>query len=370
MPKFVTLALLLSLVAARPLAEMNQAFQALVRLLPYLADGASFRDPANRQLIGAQVDLLTDAFTKAKHKDLLQEDIFAPSYELVVEGLKDSREAFRNRKSDYAHWRLREVTSFCIDCHTRIPSLHASSYQSGDLTLPMAKYPDTYTRGLAALIVRRYDDATAHFLATVDEEVGRRTFHRAEAAVKQLALIALKMKRAPQALRATYQGLLAKELPLSLKTELAEKLKELAVLEKSPLAQPHSSLETIFTELQKLRSGNESFERIELRLLLAAGQLAHYSFVHPKAPEAPEISFWLGWSEKVLKRNDYYGSANHFFKHCVRRYGKFPIARECMRELEESIEFDFTGSAGTDVPADVAKELKTLRDSLPSAKKN
>ncbi len=98
----------------------------------------------------------------------------------------------------------------------------------------------------------------------------------------------------------------------------------------------------------------------DVDLLLTSGLLSNYLFEHPTSRKAAEISFWIGWSEKYLKRESFFGSGDLFLKQCIKKYPKSPMAKECLKEYKESIEFEFSGSSGTKIPQDIKYEIDNL----------
>ena len=366
--KFLSVLLLISSLSyAAPTQQMNEALEALVRLLPFLVNENDFADAKKQAEVSASLRKLQGAFTKVRHQDLLKEDIFSPSYELVSESLSEASKAFDNGQKDYAYWRLKEVTTFCIDCHTRIPKEVTSSYQNSGLFLKKELFKDTYNRALAALIVRRYTDATAAFRQTIQEGIIKKDHSRTPLALKNLVIIDAKILRNLNNLKAELTSYSKKELPPLIKTQIQNWLAEINSIQQSKWFKEdyqENEVELIFKELKELRLGRTSIEKNDIKILVSSGQLAQYSFLYPKTNFAAEINFWLGWSEKQLKRENFFSTGNNFFKQCIRKYPKHPIAKECLSELKESIEFDFTGSSGTNIPKEIKNELLKLENQI------
>ena len=362
--KYLSFLLLVSSLSyAAPTQQMNEAFEALVRLLPFLVNENDFSAAQKQVEVSESLRKLQGAFTKVRHQDLLKEDIFSPSYELVSESLSEASTAFDNGQKDYAYWRLKEVTTFCIDCHTRIPKEVTSSYQNSGLYLKKELFKDTYSRAIAALIVRRYSDATAAFRQTIQEGIIKKDHSRTSLALKNLVIIDAKILRNLNNLMAELTTYSKKELPTLVKNQIQNWLIEINSIQQSKWFKEEyqeNEVELIFNELKVLRLGRTSIEKNDIKILVSSGQLAQYSFLYPKTKFAPQINFWLGWSEKQLKRENFFSTGNNFFKQCIRKYPKHPIAKECLAELKESIEFDFTGSAGTNIPKEVESEIKIL----------
>ena len=75
---------------ASPAKEMNTAFNALVNIIPYTQSFETFSAKENEDLILKNMTTIQSAFKKAKHENLLKQDIFAPSYEMINENITSS----------------------------------------------------------------------------------------------------------------------------------------------------------------------------------------------------------------------------------------------------------------------------------------
>ncbi|MFP5459623.1 MAG: hypothetical protein ACLGG7_12875 [Bacteriovoracia bacterium] len=344
--------------------EMNRALDSLTKLLPFLTHEERFLDKKSDAIIKTQMTELNRAFKGAKHEAMLKNDLFAPSYALVVESLDEANRAFAKGQKDYAFWRLKEITNFCVDCHTRMPEEFASSFQNGELRLNEKDFENAYTLGVSYLIVRRYPDAKAAFQRTIADSLVTKTYTHTLDALKQTLLIDVKVQKNFENLEAEIKAYLAKDLPADIDRKLEHWLKRVPAWKNDPALKGISDEKALTGFIQKkllpLRKSTVSLGHYDVDLLVASGLLANYLFLNPQSPQAADVSFWLGWGEKHLKRENFFSTGNHFFKQCIRRYPKSAIAKSCFEEYKESVEFDFTGSAGTQIPADIQRELKDL----------
>lgn len=367
-PLAVLLFLIFTFVAlAGPvILQMNKAFFALTDLIPFLTHREHFMEKKNEKVIEKRITDLQSAFRLAKHDGLLKEDLFAPSYAVINENIDSSLEAFKKGKKDYAHWRLKEITSHCIDCHTRLPPSHTSSFQNGELAIDQKKFDDVYNLGIAQLIVRRYFDAKNSFTRSIQDRIITKDFKDIILPFKQLLVIEAKVEKKPESLIETFKQYQKKQvLPEDVRTSLTAWIERLKHWQgKKELKEgliSDKAVETfIKNELISLKKKNALDEGNEVDLLFASGLLSNYLFENPDSKMAPDISYWLGWAEKYLKRESFFGPGDLFLKQCVKRYPKHPVAKKCLDEYEESIEFEFSGSSGTHIPADIQKELDDL----------
>jgi TolA-binding protein len=363
---FLSIITLCTSVLAGPILEMNRAFNALSDLVPYLTNREKFMDKKNEPFIDTKMEELKQAFKLAKHEPLLKTDLFAPSYALINENIAESQKAFKTGHKDYSYWRLKEITSRCIDCHTSMPISHSSSFQNGELAVDVSKYENAYNLGLAQIIVRRYADAKQSFTKDVDDKFIKNQPQEVLLPLKQLVLIETKVLKNPQNIQSTLkQYQLKKNLPQEVKSSIDAWLVRLKHWEKNPVLTKklHTNKEVeafIKNEMEPLQKRKYLDQSNEIDLLFSSGLLSNFLFENPNSKKVPEISYWLGWTEKRLKRESFFGSGDLFFKQCIKRYPKHPIAKKCFEEYKESVEFDFSGSDGLHIPADVQNEMDDL----------
>lgn len=357
-----------AILLAGPILEMNKAFNALSDLIPFITDAHKFGQKKDEVFIENKIKDLQTAFNSAKHNALLKEDLFAPSYKLINDNISESLIAFKQGKKDYAHWRLKEITSLCLDCHTRMPPGHSSSFQDGELKIDQSKFEDIYNLGIAQLIVRRYVDAKNSFTRSIQDKIIKKSTDDIILPFKQLLLIDTKVLKNPANLEAELTLYTKnKNIPEDVKTTLTswigrlKKWKEDKILS-TGLQSEKSVVSFINTKLQPLKKESSYESGWDVDLLFASGLLSNYLFENPTSTSAPEIGYWIGWAEKYLKREKFFGSGNLFLKQCIKRYPGHAIAKECLSEYQESVNFDFSGSSGTHIPDDVKRELDGLSD--------
>lgn len=354
-----------SSVIADPILQMNRAFVALADLIPFLTKRESFMEIKNEKIILRKMSDLQTAFKNARHETVIKEDLFAPSYAVINESINNSIEAFNKGKKDYAHWRLKEITAHCLDCHTRLPPSYSSSFQNGELSIDEKKFEDVYNLGIAQLIVRRYFDARNSFIRSIQNQLITKDHREIILPFKQILVIDTKVLKNPENLISIFnQYTEKKELPEEVRTTLKAWVVRLKHWKgkaelKNGLKDEMALDAFIAKELAPLKKNSLDIGN-DVDLLIASGLLSNYLFENPSSKKAPGISYWLGWAEKHLKREDFFGSGDLFLKQCVKRYPKNPVARKCLDEYRESIEFEFSGSSGTHIPSDIEKELKAL----------
>jgi hypothetical protein len=371
----VTLFLFLSqIVQAGPVLQMNHAFQSLMNLMPFVVNDSEYKNPKNEKEIKENLKNLNSAFTLAKHDQLIKHDLFAPSYALISENLKETQVAFEKGKKDYSQWLVKETMSLCMDCHARLPVGVTSSFQNGELTVDTKKIRSPYDIGMAYLIVRRFVDAKANFTRSIQDSLIKKD-DKILLPFQQILMIETKIKKDPGTMISIINDYLTKNnLPADLRLELETWKKRLILWKEdkaivSGINNEGQLKDFIKRRLIPLKDRDSFNDAFKIDLLLASGLISNYFFENQSSPTAPELSFWLGWIEKRLKKEAFLSSGDLFLKQCIRKYSHHPVAKECLREYQESVEFDFSGSSGTQIPPEVEKELKDLRLLLESSKK-
>lgn len=364
---FILLNLTFLLAATSTILPMNRAFEALVQLIPYISDTSLFVKKENGTFIVTELKTLENTFNKTKHEKLLKQDIFAPSLTLVRENITEARIAFERGKKDYAHWRLQEITGHCLDCHTRIPVAHASSYREHFRNIDQKKFTSPYNLGLAQLIVRLYPEAKNTFTSIIDNKIINKDFKDFLLPLKQILMIQTKVEKNPTSMTAMLKHYLNKQgVSLSDRGIMQSWLTRLEFWSKKPVIKnglnSDQDVEIFINKTMKPLFNKNSLYlgKYDVDLLFASGFLSQFSFENPNSKMAPDVMYWLGQSEKFLKRESFFGPGSLFLKQCVIRYPKSQIARKCFESYKESIEFEFTGSSGTDIPSEIDQELKSL----------
>lgn len=349
---------------------MAKSFKSLVSLVPYLADGKQFHLKSNEKFITDQLTEINQSFQTVKHEKLIQQDLFAPSYELVKQNIDDSLKAFASGKKDYAHWRLKELTSLCIDCHTRLPSDQPSRFDSGEQTFDSTRFENSYNLGVGQLIVRRYFEAKQSFTKSIDEKIVKGETKDLIKPLKQILLIETKILKQPKEMTTIIKYYLnKKQIPDSVKKILAKWQKQLQHWETknnlfNELSNDVQMKNFIQSTISPLKEKSNFENEYDIDHLLISGVLSNFLYKNPKSELAAEINYWIGLSEKYLKREHFFGSGDLFFKQCVQRYPENPIASKCLEEYKESVEFEFSGSSGTHIPSEIKKELEDMKNRL------
>lgn len=361
--------------SSTPLLEMNKAFNSVTELSPFLRNESEYQNKKNQNIIQKNLKELDSAFQITGHDNLIKHDLFAPSYELISSNIKESYSSFEKDKKDYSFWILKETLTLCMDCHTRLPMSLTSSFQNGELTIDPHKIKDPYDLGMAYLIVRRFIDAKDNFTRSIQDRIIKKETTKILLPFHQILMIEIKVKKDPISMISIINDYLSKKhLPQTVENELKLWLVRLEIWknEKAVSRQIQNEKELkefIKRRLEPLKEEDSFNDSLKVDLLLGTGIISQYFFENQNSPSAPEISYWLGWMEKRLKKENFLSTGSLYLKQCIKKYPRNPIAKDCLNEYIESVEFDFSGSGGMAIPSEIKKEIKDLTDLLEIKKK-
>ena len=84
----------------------------------------------------------------------------------------------------------------------------------------------------------------------------------------------------------------------------------------------------------------------------------------PPRNDMAEIYYWLSLSERAVGYNLFYSLADGYLKSCMDNFSTQSFAKRCFNEYESFIEFAYSGSSGTHIPADVKRDLENYRKKI------
>lgn len=357
---------------AGPILQMNKAFNTLTELMPFILSEEKFKEKKNEAVIKKHLDDFQTEFRLAGHDQILKNDLFAPSYKMMTDTVRESRTSFAAGKKDYSLWMLRDSISTCLECHTRLPPEHTSSFQDGDLQIETGKFKDPYELGITYLIVRRYVDAKEQFLRVIQDKLIKKEESGFIKPFQQILMIELKVKKDPSAMLTFLSPFLDKKITTEELRELNNWKQRLEILakEKSRTGVHNDRELKAFIERRLVPIENDLFDdQYKPDLLLASGVLSVYFFQNTQTKAAPLLNYWLGRIEAELRKDEFLSSADLFLKQCIKKYPLDPIAKKCFTALKENNEFMYSGSRGTEIPPEVTAELNSLKALLERKKK-
>jgi hypothetical protein len=353
---------------------MADVFKNFTKLLPYMTSEMKFRDPSNDKKIKELLFNLKTSFSLAHQNKTLKGPSFSASLASIVQHLDETSNSFMGDHKIFAYNRVRATTSLCISCHSQI-STSKRVFLSGALNkLKRSDFLNDHDYGDYLYLLRQNNKALKYFkldIETILKSTETIPFNvaRFEKSLKKIMVINTLTLGTPERTQGLLEDLLRrKNVPPFLKDEMKLWKKQLGNLSKNvhlknsvKTAKDVDKLIAVYLEKklkdeEALNSGN-----IDLGLLKAVGMLSRFSQGKKMTQKAPQLLYWMSMSERQLNRNYLFDLADVYLKQCVEKYPQSGYAKRCLKEYENNLVFNFTGSKGTDIPDYEKKELARLK---------
>jgi len=347
--------------SAPPLkAKMVAVFAAFRELQPYLIDEREFFDRSSTRAVRRAVDTLTDLFDSIEREklSLSQEVGFQTNLRLTSELLHDARNRLAEGKGQYALWRLRAVGNQCVICHTRYESPLDFSAPGTDLAglAPRA-------RGEFLLATRQFALAKdAFFEAAMNPSDGESSID----ALRKWLLVYTRVHPEPGEALQKLDKVLQSGAPSAYDREeiegwiasLREWQKEKPGKRPAPLAQATQLIDRGTKRTQGILTDTAAVD------FLRGTALLHKLLDDKKVSgaERGKVLYLLGVAYSRLTLYFVNELPELFFEQCIRDYPNSAEARQAFRQYDQLVTFEYTGSAGTNLPAEARSRLRELHD--------
>ncbi len=347
---------------AKARAEMRTIYASMQVLLPLSVDDEAFRNPQNKSRIREVLKTLAErAEQVAGHVGRGDRRIQYLGGSLARES-KESLRRFEAGQLDGAQFYVRQLTSFCVACHSGLPS-PADSPLSRDFvsekTLRELPLPQ---RAELQIATRRFDDA----LATLETVFESPLVHPAELLdpLTQYLTVAIRVKHDLDRPRPVLAKLASRpDLWTNLRSDLVRWQQTLDLHAKDSVEKPSlASARALLDEANEITAFPTDRQGL-VHYLLASSQLLRYLEARANATDrdAAEAYYLLGLIESRTSLDDFVSEADFYLETAIRMAPRDPIGAEAFRLLEEETEVGWSGSGGTHMPADVRENLDVLR---------
>ncbi len=343
-------------------ATMDEIFEAIQVVLPLSLDGERFADLEERpRILEAMAKLSANADALRQHG--ASRDA-ARAY-LSLSLARDARDLQRRYEAGQvleARFLLRELTSTCVACHSRLPS---------DRSFPLgARFVDETVVAALPLDERaQYEMATRQFdRALATDAALFEAPDTSPADVSLLGLIdeylevAIRVKNDPARARATLERFAKRpDLGEGLAADVASWIAALRALETrepnpDPLAEARSLLDAA------AQASSDGDDRVALVQYIAASAPLHrFVDAHPEGDaDVAEAYYLLGVIESRIGRARWLSQSEAFLEASIRQAPGSPFADDAFELLSSVVVSGWTGSSGVHVPPDVQARLEEL----------
>lgn len=343
---------------------MHTIFNPIKVLLPLSINGSGFSDEKNHDLIQTQVNHL------AENATLLREHakIKNPNFQFLSHGLardaSDVKTWFDLKRYDEARFVLHNVTEYCINCHTKAKSKGpfpgaADFFENVDVKA----LPDV-ERAHLLVATRQFEEG----LSTFEAFFSSNQYTPAEMALMPVFTDYLKVAiRVQQDFKRPIPVLTNWKqrpgVPPYMVKEIDEWIAALKLIESKGLMGPPALQHG--RELVALATGNgrTQLDRSKLVYFIAASALLDQVIndVGVKPAQQSEAFYLLGLCELVIGRSFWVSQTEFFLEASIQAAPGSTTAMRAYQLLNEQIEYEFSGTSGTNIPIEVKTRLEVLK---------
>ncbi len=348
--------------------QMQQLSKVLTDLMPLLVSEHQFNDPANTARIQKDAHQLA-ALAHTIHPSAAKYSPDAdPSIPMMAQ-LFDEQTAKAVKELDsghraYSRTLLRSTASYCLACHTRsvAPNL------PGITIKPDTQSLSKYEKASLYAAIRDFDRAYKEYDAIAgDEKLAAENPLKWERAARIGLAIAIRIQENPQHAASIVKRVLEmSSAPESTKADakiwmdsITEWEKEKRPKELTPNYYYHQASQLIQrAEATQRYPTDHSSDVLFLRATLDIHQLLR---LEPNGPHTVNALYWAGIAYDALHDLNIWTLHEHYYQACIHAAPHTSTAKKCYKAYAASVQENYTGSGGPEIPSDVAKHLQDLR---------
>lgn len=347
-------------------ATMTQIGNIITDLFPVILNEISFNNPENQDLIQEDVNRIVSLIKTAGPHFEQRSRTSQISYDILYQNLEKTRRAMEAGNSHYAQKLLNEVVSICTSCHIQ---------DDKQRTLFRGKDREAFTSDFEYaefnFLTRNYKTALIYYDRYLNSPYSLKPERIIFTAAKKLLTIYCEVLNQPGAGAAHFKKLVAsgKLTPLVEKNakEWIKGLEELeankaSVVQEVTFKELDGYVHQYLGPLDSPASAVVPTKKQKVYHLWLQGLLYRYFADNPPAETVPLLLYWLSINDRATSYSFYYSLADLYLKECMLKHTEHYMAKQCFDEYNEYVTFSYSGSLGTDIPQDVQKELKYLRD--------
>ncbi|MBC7712659.1 MAG: hypothetical protein H7177_04945 [Rhizobacter sp.] len=352
---------------------MDGVYGAFIKIIPYVYSDEkkleNLKTDANQK--NGLLKNLTDIsgfFKTARHVEYFQRPGFRPSLDTINKHIEETISAVKNNNYIFAQKRMKALTSLCISCHSQL-SETATENAFGNAISKAKKenFESDYAYGNYLFLVRRFTESEKFFDQAAMEALKTGNDQELYSSLRRMISIHTKINFDPKLALAFVEKYQAnKVLPIMAQDQLiiwSKSLKKWMTFRPKKIKSIDSFILQYLKPLEVNKDKIASGEN-DITLLISSGVLSKYLNDNPKSKNVPEILYWLSMAERRLSNSFFFSLSDLYLKDCVRLYPKSTYAKKCYQEYADNIEFGYSGSAGTDIPAEEKQELDALKGAL------
>lgn len=356
-----------------PKAIMDGVYDSFVKVIPYVYSDVKKlellrTEPGSKERLLKNLTDISVYFKNARHVEYFQRPGFRPTLETIDYHLEDTITAVKTNNYVFAQKRLKSLTALCISCHSQLSEKGSeNTFGNAIKKVKRENFESDFAYGNYLFLVRRFSESEKFFDLAIIKSLKDGTDEELYPSLRRIMSINTKINFNPKAANVVidkYAGIAS--LPPLAKNTLEMWKKELGKWESfnpKKVKSIDAFIQKYLAPLETKKDETQSGEH-DITLLVSSGVLSKHLNDFPKSKLAPEILYWLSIAERRLSNAYFFSLSDLYLKDCIKLYSKSKFAKKCYAEYAENIEFGYSGSGGTDIPAEEKKELDRLKSYL------
>lgn len=342
-------------------AQMQKTAKAFRELAPYLYSKEKFSNKSNTKVVEEKIQKYRDSIHEIKKttaQKLLGKDPYVMKGIESLDDLVDRSYAFFKR-GDRQNSRilLKATTNSCFKCHTRQDiGPKALSWKNFDLD-KIVENP--FERAQVLVAMRQYEPAKKELIEFLEEREADHEYGMSyEDALTYHLMISIRGNSDLKEALAFLQDRLNKaKLPTELKYTLRHWENDLSTLIKKNLKANIESVKTVLKRNQK------SYSERNMVNNLVATKILHQMLMSSKttATSRAHSYLYLGKTYDQLVTAGFWDLPELYFELCIDEVPHSGLAKNCFKQLKETITLGYSGSRGTFIPVKEYRRLELLR---------
>ncbi len=336
-----------------PPPVLNESMQNLKRdlivLQPYIFDRSKFNNKKNQAFLSKSIHDLNINSQNVKHDPILRsKDPTARFVAAQFAGeIREIDENFQAGWQDYSRSQLIKVTSFCLECHTRIKDGVEVS-----LNKSVEPYVNTLTvKDQIEFMIAFRQFELAYKIALKEMKISVESQSNLDDVSHLGLMIAVRYMQDKEKAQALLTALnLNPKTPIFLKAQALGWKKS---LDQWNSGASLSNLPEIRILLKNRSSEIEEMRAIPALLRLLTGDLTD--------DQLGETLLLTGQSYEALGSVSGLALNENYYESCIRRVPNSKWSKQCFTNYSNSVTASFTGSAGTKFPRDIKIKLHQLK---------
>jgi hypothetical protein len=341
---------------------MKKVFGALSTLLPVALASSGWEDPARRDEVRKALAALAGAADQLQQHGGPEAQSFSFLSQSLGSDARAIQQRVAQRRYDSASYLTQRLTETCVACHVRLPAKSTAGFSDALLERVDRAMLSPLSRARLQTATRQFDAG----LTTYETQFANPGAPIAllEYELPSYLIVALRVRQDPQRAERGL-AILGQRPDLSAQLEQNLGIWRSAIDELAPALKQTPSLERARGVLAAGRNLSEfPSDGADLAHAVLASSIV-FRFLEQSKPQGLELAealYLLGQTEAFTRRSFELSDAEHYLEQTIRIAPHTPLAERAYARLEREVVLGYTGSAGEQVPADVQKRLRELRE--------